>query len=165
MTEAELQAARQESEGLSKELATVQSKLTQTELSLASHRVDLGESHERINRLEEELFATRAELDNARLGLQETNNVKKELEHLKEAVSGVIEVGVVRHKWLITEILFQLEHERSSGRAKWEEVCRKVLECESSLPQSRKSSLEVINKVGPVSARPVLLEASCMKFF
>ncbi|VDP29428.1 unnamed protein product, partial [Heligmosomoides polygyrus] len=125
MTEAELQAARQESEGLSKELATVQSKLTQTELSLASYRVDLGESHERINRLEEELFATRAELDNARLGLQETNNVKKELEHLKEA----------------------LEHERSSGRAKWEEVCRKVLECESSLPQSRKSSLEVINKV------------------
>ncbi|EYC13145.1 hypothetical protein Y032_0045g1292 [Ancylostoma ceylanicum] len=121
----ELDDTREQKLSIEHELSTLKASLASAEASLASHRMDLGESHEKIERLETELFAARSELDNARLGLQETNAVKKELEHLRE----------------------ELEHERSSGRAKWEEVCKKVLEGESSSPQSRKNSLEVINKV------------------
>ncbi|RCN33384.1 M protein repeat protein [Ancylostoma caninum] len=121
----ELDDTREQKLSIEHELSALKASLASAEASLASHRMDLGESHEKIERLETELFAARSELDNARLGLQETNAVKKELEHLRE----------------------ELEHERSSGRAKWEEVCKKVLEDELSSPQSRKNSLEVINKV------------------
>ncbi|KAK6734017.1 hypothetical protein RB195_017657 [Necator americanus] len=121
----ELDDVREQKQTVAQELNTLKSTLAAAEASLASQRVDLGESSEKIERLESELFAARSELDNARLGLKETNAVKKELEQLRE----------------------ELEQERSSGRAKWEEVCKKVLEGESSSPQSRKNSLEVINKV------------------
>ncbi|WKX93651.1 hypothetical protein Q1695_011145 [Nippostrongylus brasiliensis] len=121
----DLEQERARVEDLEKELTVVRRQLTETEASLAGERISLIESNERIKRLEEELLSTRCELDNARLGLLETTAVKKELEQLRE----------------------ELEVERSSGRAKWEEVCRKVLEQESSSSQSRKNSLEVINKV------------------
>ncbi|KAK5983689.1 Viral A-type inclusion protein repeat-containing domain protein [Trichostrongylus colubriformis] len=124
-TRNELERNQLKSEELERELAAVRAQFTEAEAKLASQRVDMGETQDRINRMEEELFAARSELDNARFGLQETTAVKKELEHLKE----------------------ELEHERSSGRAKWEEVCKKVLECESTSSESRKNSLEVINKV------------------
>ncbi|KAE9420864.1 hypothetical protein Angca_000605 [Angiostrongylus cantonensis] len=112
-------------QSLEKELRLMKMNLMKADASLASYEVDLGDYKERVDRLEEELFAARSELDNARLGLQETTAVKKELEHLQE----------------------ELEHERSYGRAKWEEVCKKVLEYESNSSESRKNSLEVINKV------------------
>ncbi|KAK6057763.1 hypothetical protein COOONC_04677, partial [Cooperia oncophora] len=120
-TKDELERAREKSDELERELSEVQAELKEAEANLASQRVDMGETQDRINRMEEELFAARSELDNARFGLQETTAVKKELEHLKE----------------------ELEIERSSGRAKWEEVCKKVLEGESSSSESRKNSLEV----------------------
>uniref|UniRef100_A0A7I5E7H8 Cilia- and flagella-associated protein 157 n=1 Tax=Haemonchus contortus TaxID=6289 RepID=A0A7I5E7H8_HAECO len=124
-TRSELEVAQRITQELEEELAAARVQLTDNEANMASQRVDFGETQERINRLEEELFAARSELDNARFGLQETTAVKKELEHLKE----------------------ELELERSSGRAKWEEVCKKVLEGESNSSESRKNSLEVINKV------------------
>nr|CDJ89815.1 viral A-type inclusion protein [Haemonchus contortus] len=99
-TRSELEVAQRITQELEEELAAARVQLTDNEANMASQRVDFGETQERINRLEEELFAARSELDNARFGLQETTAVKKELEHLKE----------------------ELELERSSGRAKWEEV-------------------------------------------
>ncbi|KAJ1373127.1 hypothetical protein KIN20_035463 [Parelaphostrongylus tenuis] len=124
-TKEELTEMRDCCQRLEKELSLVKTNLMEAEASIASYEVDLGDYKERVDRLEEELFAARSELDNARLGLQETTAVKKELENLKE----------------------ELEHERSYGREKWEEVCKKVLEYESNSPESRKNSLEVINKV------------------
>ncbi|KJH47581.1 hypothetical protein DICVIV_06333 [Dictyocaulus viviparus] len=138
-TKEKLRAMREHSSCLDKELNVVRTSLTEAEASLASHQVDLGDHKERIDRLEEELFAARSELDNARLGLQETTAVKKELDTLKKSNSILIFFINVYNK--------MLEHERCSGRAKWEEVCNKVLEHESNSPQSRKNSLEVINKV------------------
>ncbi|VDL84098.1 unnamed protein product, partial [Nippostrongylus brasiliensis] len=79
----------------------------------------LIESNERIKRLEEELLSTRCELDNARLGLLETTAVKKELEQLRE----------------------ELEVERSSGRAKWEEYItafeEKITNLEKELQEAK----------------------------
>ncbi|VDM77002.1 unnamed protein product [Strongylus vulgaris] len=121
----ELNGTQEQKASLEKELDKLKADLASAEASLASYRVDLGKSHEKVERLESDLFAARSELDNARLGLKETTAVKKELEQLRE----------------------ELEHEKSSGRAKWEEVCKKFLESEASSPQSRKNSLEVINKV------------------
>ncbi|CAD6195672.1 unnamed protein product [Caenorhabditis auriculariae] len=79
---------------------------------------ELSESLEAVESLKKEKQAIRVELDNARLSISETKEVREQVIRLKE----------------------ELDQERETGRQNWEEACKRMAIPDAN---SRKNSIEV----------------------